>query len=121
MNSLVTRTVLYVLVLVIAITALPLVAQDTQKTAEEEKKQKVTEEMVVTARKREEAVQDIPMSVAAPTESELRDRGADRPAVDAAIAVNADLVEDDVYHAVRDLDHGLPPRPTTNAHPKESA
>src|SRR5213076_2644065 len=48
-----------------------------KKTAEEEKKPKVTEEMVVTARKREEAVEDVPISVAAPTESELRDRGAE--------------------------------------------
>jgi thioredoxin reductase len=39
----------------------------------------------------------------------------------AAIVLNADLVEDDVRTAVRDLDHGLLPRPTTNAHPKESA
>src|SRR5205085_12498593 len=61
----------------------PLFAQSTtpppppdQKTVEEEKKPKVTEEMVVTARKREETVQEIPESVAAPTESELRDRGA---------------------------------------------
>ena len=38
----------------------------------------------------------------------------------AAIALNADLVADDVYHAVRDLDHGFPPRPTMNARPKES-
>jgi thioredoxin reductase len=38
----------------------------------------------------------------------------------AAIALNADLVEDDVRNAVRDLDHGFLPRPTTNAHPKES-
>lgn len=45
-------------------------------TAEEEKKPKVTEEMVVTARKRAETVQEIPQSVVAPTESELRDRGA---------------------------------------------
>src|SRR5437762_344867 len=62
----------------------PLFAQTTPpppqpqpKTAEEEKKPKVTEEMVVTARKREETVQEIPESVAAPTESELRDRGAE--------------------------------------------
>src|SRR5262249_24532691 len=40
-------------------------------------KPKVTEEVVVTARKREETVQEVPMSVAAPTESELRDRGAE--------------------------------------------
>jgi outer membrane receptor protein involved in Fe transport len=38
---------------------------------------KVTEEVVVTARKREETIEDVPMSVAAPTESELRDRGAE--------------------------------------------
>jgi thioredoxin reductase len=39
----------------------------------------------------------------------------------AAIALNADLVEDDVRNAVRDLDHGLLPRPTADAHPKEPA
>lgn len=50
--------------------------EEKKTTAEEEKKPKVTEEMVVTARKREETVQDVPISVAAPTESELRDRGA---------------------------------------------
>ena len=33
--------------------------------------------MVVTARKREETVQDVPISVAAPNESQLRDRGAE--------------------------------------------
>ena len=72
----------------IALTALwfaPLFAQtapppdqktETKKTAEEEKKPKVTEEMVVTARKKEETIQEVPESVAAPTESELRDRGA---------------------------------------------
>ena len=38
----------------------------------------------------------------------------------AAIALNADLVEDDVRNAVRDLDHGFALAPTTNAHPKES-
>jgi hypothetical protein len=38
----------------------------------------------------------------------------------AAIALNADLVEDDVRNAVRDLDHGLPPRSNINAHSKES-
>jgi len=39
----------------------------------------------------------------------------------AAIAINADLVDDDVRTAVRDLDLGLPLRPTRNTHPKESA
>ena len=38
----------------------------------------------------------------------------------AAIAINADLVDDDVRNAVRDLEHGLLSPPTTNAHPKES-
>jgi thioredoxin reductase len=38
----------------------------------------------------------------------------------AAIALNADLVEEDVRNAVLDLDHGLLPGPITNADPKES-
>ncbi len=79
-----TRTSLYVALLALAIPGLPLAAQESQPpppppTAEQkasDQKAKVTEEMVVTARKREETVQDVPMSVAAPTESELRDRGA---------------------------------------------
>ena len=62
----------------------PLFAQTTtppQKTPEEktaeEKKPKVTEEMTVTARKKEETIQEVPVSVAAPTEEQLRDRGAE--------------------------------------------
>jgi thioredoxin reductase len=39
----------------------------------------------------------------------------------AAIALNADLVEEDVRNAVRDLDHGLRPLPTASINPKESA
>ena len=39
----------------------------------------------------------------------------------AAIAMNADLVEDDVRTAVRDLGHGFAPSPTTTALSKESA
>jgi iron complex outermembrane recepter protein len=88
MKTLVTRTVLYLAMLTLAVPALPIFAQtstdkqdttkkDDKKTAEEEKKPKVTEEIVVTSRKREETVQDVPISVAAPTESELRDRGAE--------------------------------------------
>jgi len=85
MRSLFARTVLSVAIIALALPCLPLLAQDKpaetkkaddQKKAEEEKKPKVTEEMVVTARKREETVQEVPISVAAPTESELRDRGA---------------------------------------------
>ena len=85
MKTFVTRTILSIAVLAFAVPALPLFAQQTadkppekkeEKKADEEKKPKVTEEMVVTARKREETVQEVPISVAAPTESELRDRGA---------------------------------------------
>jgi thioredoxin reductase len=39
----------------------------------------------------------------------------------AAIAINADLVDDDVRNAVRDLDPGFPASPTSNIHPKEPA
>jgi iron complex outermembrane receptor protein len=58
-----------------------LFAQETEKKEEkktaEEQKPKVTEEVTVTARKIEETIQEVPISVAAPTESELRDRGAE--------------------------------------------
>jgi len=39
----------------------------------------------------------------------------------AAIAMNADLVDEDIRNAVHDFDHGLTPGPTTNAHSKETA
>ena len=38
----------------------------------------------------------------------------------AAIALNADLVDDDVRNAVRDLNHGFPPTPIATTHTKES-
>jgi iron complex outermembrane receptor protein len=82
-HSLLKRIVFSIAMLIIAAPVVPLFAQQTpppsqeKKTAEEEKKPKVTEEVTVTARKREETVQEVPMSVAAPTESELRDRGAE--------------------------------------------
>lgn len=80
MKNLAMRTVLSVLILTLMVPGLPLFAQQAQQTPEqkaEDEKQKVVEEMVVTARKIEENVQDVPLSVAAPTESELRDRGAE--------------------------------------------
>src|SRR6185436_9020319 len=81
MNCPRTRVLWYVLILILAIPAIPLVAQETQNppqpTADQPTPPKVEEEMVVTARKREETVQEVPMSVAAPTESELRDLGVE--------------------------------------------
>ncbi|HEY6140367.1 MAG TPA: TonB-dependent receptor [Thermoanaerobaculia bacterium] len=83
MKTLVTRTAIAAVVLSLGLPTLPLLAQQTPKkddktpSAQEEKKPKVTEEMVVTARKREETVEEVPISIAAPTESELRDRGAE--------------------------------------------
>src|SRR5947209_3653988 len=79
------RLVMRILIATAVLTlALPVIGQESKDkpqekktTAEEEKKPKVTEEMTVTARKREETVQEVPISVAAPTESELRDRGAE--------------------------------------------
>jgi iron complex outermembrane recepter protein len=72
MKTLVTR----ILLSAVVITSLPLFAQEQTPPAEQEKP-KVTEEMVVTARKKEESVQEVPISVAAPTEGQLRDRGAE--------------------------------------------
>ncbi len=53
--------------------------EEKAKTAKapEEKVPVVNEEITVTARKREETLQDVPFSVAAPTEDVLRSRGAD--------------------------------------------
>jgi iron complex outermembrane receptor protein len=49
----------------------------TAKPAEEQKPPVVTEEITVTSRLREETLQEVPFSVAAPTEDVLRSRGAD--------------------------------------------
>jgi thioredoxin reductase len=38
----------------------------------------------------------------------------------AAIAINADLVDEDVLNAVRDLEHGLPPASTSHTYSEES-
>ncbi|HUP61987.1 MAG TPA: TonB-dependent receptor [Thermoanaerobaculia bacterium] len=73
-----TRSLLGVLLLTLAFAALPLVAQTpAEQTAQEPEPPKVEEEMVVTARKFEETVQEAPISVAAPSEAQLRDRGAE--------------------------------------------
>jgi iron complex outermembrane receptor protein len=83
MKTLVKRASSIVFVLV-AVVAWPLLAQETpppqtteQKPTTDQEKPKTSEEIVVTARKQEETVQEVPISVAAPTESQLRDRGAE--------------------------------------------
>ncbi len=62
------------LLLVIAL-GYPAVAQETAADDAEDEEQTFTEEVTVTARKREETIQDVPFSVVAPTEEILRDRG----------------------------------------------
>src|SRR5215216_29239 len=70
------------LALVLALPARPAVAQEPSPPppADQEETpptEKVTEEITVTAQLREEKVQDVPFSVAAPTEEELRQRGVE--------------------------------------------
>lgn len=77
MRALVSRTLFVFALLVVA---LPVSAQETEEQKppkEEEQVGRHVEEVVVTARKREETVDEVPMSIAAPTESVLRDRGAE--------------------------------------------
>src|SRR5688500_15945608 len=74
------HALLVLVLLVIAFTSLPVIAQDPppqQTTQTEPPPPKVEETMVVTARKREETVQEVPVSVAAPSEQEMRDLGAE--------------------------------------------
>jgi len=78
---------LTILVLMVAVPARPAGAQEPAKPAEQEPTQpaepkdepteRVTEEITVTATLREQKVQDVPFSVAAPTEEELRAKGVE--------------------------------------------
>src|SRR5688572_5015975 len=74
MKILVTRTLLAIIAL---LPTAALLAQDPTPPTPPPTPPKVEEEMVVTARKREETAQEVPTSVAAPTEEQLRNRGAD--------------------------------------------
>ncbi len=67
------------LILVLTGFALPAFAQEGEGEASEEQPEaaeEFSEEVTVTARKREESLQDVPFSVVAPTEELLRQRGA---------------------------------------------
>src|SRR5688572_7688590 len=68
------RYPILLMVTIIGVTSLPIFAQTPPPPPDP---QKVTEEMVVTARKREETAQEVPMSIVAPSEAQLRDRGAE--------------------------------------------
>ncbi|MES1240172.1 MAG: TonB-dependent receptor [Acidobacteriota bacterium] len=69
--------------LFLALPALPAAAQEPDPPADQsenpptEPTEKVTEEITVTSTLREEKVQDVPFSVAAPTEEDLRKQGVD--------------------------------------------
>jgi iron complex outermembrane receptor protein len=69
------------LALVLALPACPAGAQEPPPPSDPQEnpptEERVTEEITVTATLREEKVQDVPFSVAAPTEEELRERGVD--------------------------------------------
>ncbi len=52
-------------------------AEPKAQAAEEPQPEVVSEEITVTARKREETIEDVPFSVAAPSEQDLRSRGAE--------------------------------------------
>ncbi|MBI2215270.1 MAG: TonB-dependent receptor [Acidobacteria bacterium] len=81
MTSPVWRGVSLLVVLALTIPCVPSRGQETPTTAEskasEEEDLKVWEELVVTARKREETVQDVPFAVTAASEEKLHDRGAE--------------------------------------------
>ncbi len=74
---------LSLLVLILGWPAPPAAAQEPQPPADQaedqsaEPTEKVTEEITVTSTLREEKVQDVPFSVAAPTEEDLRKQGVD--------------------------------------------
>ena len=76
MKSPATRTLLFALLLFTVNSDFSLLAQEATEPPDPQVPT-LTEEVIVTARKKEETLQDVPFSVAAPTESELRDLGAE--------------------------------------------
>ena len=80
MQQVTLRTILNgaVVFLTVIALALPAVAQESDSDATEEPQasDEFSEEVTVTARKREESLQEVPFSVVAPSEEVLRNRGA---------------------------------------------
>ena len=77
MKDLATRAVLIGLVLSLMTLGSSALAQESEEAEVTEDDDKTfADEVTVTARKREESLQDVPFSVVAPTEELLRDRGA---------------------------------------------
>ncbi|MEM8998303.1 MAG: TonB-dependent receptor plug domain-containing protein, partial [Acidobacteriota bacterium] len=65
--------------LAVLLAGLPATAQESADGASDEaeaSRDTFAEEVTVTARKREESLQEVPFSVVAPTEEQLRERGA---------------------------------------------
>ena len=77
MGSLLTRAVLIAVVGCLLVVGSPVLAQDTTEPEDTEDEQGFGEEVTVTARKREETLQEVPFSVVAPTEEILRRVGAE--------------------------------------------
>lgn len=80
MSSVLSRFVAVAFALAIALPSHPVEAQEDPPSKEDQAtaaQPKAVEEIVVTARKREETVQNVPFSVAAPSEERLRDLGAE--------------------------------------------
>ncbi len=79
MKQLTLRTIQFgvVVFLALSVLAVPAFGQDGEADAEEqEAAEEFSEEVTVTARKREESLQEVPFSIVAPTEEILRNRGA---------------------------------------------
>ena len=78
MYRVVARTVLASLVLSLLLFGAPALAHGSDDAqVDSEEGEAFAEEVTVTARKREENLQDVPFSVVAPSEEVLRDRGAE--------------------------------------------
>ncbi len=81
MNGTVVRAVLSGMFLCLLALGFPAIAQESEEAASNDEavaqEEVFSEEVTVTARKREETLQEVPFSIAAPTEEILRDRGVD--------------------------------------------